>query len=302
MPVHCTPERALSGRPRLRVRHVLIPWRNHRSAISRMSNLLPITLLLAAMASVQAGASIAKTLFPVVGPVGMVAIRIALGTIILCIVMRPWRTRITSDTWRPLAVYGVSLGVMNLLYYLALSRVPLGIAVALEFTGPLAVAVLASHRLLDFCWVLLAAAGLVLLLPVTHIGVGTDPVGALYSLAARACWALSIIYGKKAGADHGAQTVALGSVISAIIVVPIGLIDRGHALFSSSILLPGLAVAVLSTALPYTLEMIALTRMPARTFGVLMSIEPAFGALAGWTMLQERLAAGQWGAIILIIL
>jgi inner membrane transporter RhtA len=267
-----------------------------------MSNLFPIALLLAAMASVQAGASIAKTMFPVIGPIGMVAVRIALGTMILCVVMRPWRARVTARTWGPLAVYGVVLGVMNLFYYLALSRVPLGIAVAIEFTGPLAVAVLSSHRLIDFCWVLLAAAGLVLLLPVTHIGVGTDPVGALYALAAGACWALYIVYGKKAGADHGAQTVALGSVLSAIIVVPIGLIDRGHALFSSSILLPGLAVAVLSTALPYTLEMIALTRMPARTFGVLMSIEPAFGALIGYVHLHERLTATQWTAIALVIL
>jgi inner membrane transporter RhtA len=267
-----------------------------------MSNLLPIALLLAAMASVQAGASIAKTMFPIIGPIGMVAVRIALGTIILCVVMRPWRARITARTWRPLAVYGVVLGVMNLFYYLALSRVPLGITVAIEFTGPLAVAVLSSHRLIDFCWILLAAAGLVLLLPVTHIGVGTDPVGALYALAAGACWALYIVYGKKAGADHGAQTVALGSVISAIIVVPIGLIDRGHALFSSSILLPGLAVAVLSTALPYTLEMIALTRLPARTFGVLMSIEPAFGALIGYLHLHEWLTATQWTAIALVIL
>jgi len=262
---------------------------------------LPITLVLAAMASVQAGASIAKTLFPLAGPVGMVAIRIALGTIILCTVMRPWRARITANTWRPLAVYGVSLGVMNLLYYLALNRVPLGIAVALEFTGPLAVAVLSSRRLIDFCWVLLAAAGLVLLLPVAHIGVGTDPVGALYALAAGACWALYIIYGQKAGANHGAQTAALGSVISAVIIVPIGLIDRGHALFSSSILLPGLVVAVLSTAIPYTFEMIALTRLPARTFGVLMSIEPAFGALIGYIYLHEWLSAVQWTAIALVI-
>src|SRR5580693_9160044 len=115
-----------------------------------MSTLLPIALLLAAMASVQAGASIAKTLFPVVGPVGMVAVRIALGTIVLCMIMRPWRARITADTWRPLAVYGVTLGVMNMFYYLALNRLPLGIAVAIEFTGPLAVAVFSSRRLIDF--------------------------------------------------------------------------------------------------------------------------------------------------------
>jgi inner membrane transporter RhtA len=266
-----------------------------------MSTLLPIAMLLAAMASVQMGASIAKTLFPVVGPVGMVAVRIALGTIVLCMLMRPWRARITAANWRPLAVYGITLGVMNLFYYLSLSRVPLGIAVAIEFTGPLAVAVLSSRRLSDFCWILLAAAGLLLLLPVTHVGVGIDPLGGLYALAAGACWALYIIYGQKAGADHGTQTVAIGSLISALIVIPIGLIDRGPALFSSSILLPGLAVGILSTALPYTLEMYALTRLPARTFGILMSIEPAFGALIGFAYLHEWLSAVQWTAIALVI-
>jgi inner membrane transporter RhtA len=266
-----------------------------------MSTLFPIALLLAAMLSVQAGASIAKTLFPVVGPVGMVALRIALGTIVLCILMRPWRARITSTTWRPLAIYGVTLGVMNLFYYLSLSRVPLGIAVAIEFTGPLAVAVFSSRRLIDFSWIALAAGGLVLLLPVAHIGVGIDPLGALYALAAGACWALYIIFGQKAGADHGAQTVAIGSLISAVIVIPIGLLDRGPALFSGPMLLPGLAVGILSTALPYTLEMYALTRLPARTFGILMSIEPAFGALIGYFYLHERLTAVQWTAIGLVI-
>ena len=269
--------------------------------LRRMSTVLPIALLLAAMASVQMGASIAKTLFPVVGPVGMVAVRIALGTIVLCMLMRPWRARITAANWRPLAVYGITLGVMNLFYYLSLSRVPLGIAVAIEFTGPLAVAVLSSRRLLDFCWILLAAAGLLLLLPVTHVGVGIDPLGGLYALAAGACWALYIIYGQKAGADHGTQTVAIGSLISALIVIPIGLLDRGPALFSSSILLPGLAVGILSTALPYTLEMYVLTRLPARTFGILMSIEPAFGALIGFVYLHEWLTAIQWTAIALVI-
>jgi inner membrane transporter RhtA len=273
--------------------------------IRRMSTLVPIALLLTAMASVQVGASIAKNLFPIVGPIGMVTVRIALGTIVLCIVLRPWRARITPDTWRPLAVYGVSLGVMNLLYYQSLSRIPLGLAVAIEFTGPLAVAVMSSRHLIDFCWILLAAAGLFLLLPIAAVGI--DPIGTLYALAAGACWALYIIYGQKAGADHGQQSVALGSVISAIVVVPIGLVhaglsDRGHALFSGAILLPGLLVAVLSTALPYTLEMIALTKLPARTFGILMSIEPAFGALIGYVYLHEWLTAVQWTAIALIIL
>jgi inner membrane transporter RhtA len=266
-----------------------------------MSTLLPIAFVLAAMASVQMGASIAKTMFPAVGPVGMVAVRIALGTIVLCLLMRPWRARITADNWRPLAVYGVILGVMNLFYYLSLSRVPLGIAVAIEFTGPLAVAVFSSRRLLDFCWILLAAAGLALLLPVARLGVGIDPLGGLFALAAGACWALYIIYGQKAGTHHGTQSVAIGSLISALIVVPIGLLEQGTALLAPAILLPGLAVGILSTALPYTLEMYALTRLPARTFGILMSIEPAFGALIGFVYLHEWLTAMQWTAIALVI-
>jgi inner membrane transporter RhtA len=190
---------------------------------------------------------------------------------------------------------------MNLLYYLALSRVPLGIAVALEFTGPLVVAVMASRRLVDFCWIALAAGGLVLLLPIARLGDGVDPVGAVYALAAGACWALYIVFGKQAGADHGAQTAAIGSVISAILIVPVGLIARGSALFAPAILWPALAVGLLSTAVPYTLEMMALTRLPARTFGVLMSVEPALGAIIGYLYLSERLTALQWIAIALII-
>ncbi|MGH8136571.1 MAG: threonine/homoserine exporter RhtA [Steroidobacteraceae bacterium] len=270
--------------------------------IRRGSTLFPIALLLLAMASFQSGASIAKTMFPVVGAAGMVTIRILFGTIILVFALRPWRARITAASWRPLAVYGVSLGVMNLFFYSALSRVPLGIAVALEFSGPLAVAVFASRRRIDFFWVVLATAGLLLLLPIAHVSAGIDPVGVVYALAAGGCWALYIIFGQKAGADHGAQTVALGSVISAILVAPIGVVTAGTALLSRSVLLPGLAVGILSTALPYTLEMIALTRLPTRTFGVLMSLEPAFGAFFGLVYLHERLTVQQWTAIVLIII
>jgi inner membrane transporter RhtA len=261
----------------------------------------PIALLLLAMASFQAGASIAKTMFPLVGPVGMVTVRIVLGTAILAIILKPWRARIAPASRQALVVYGVSLGVMSLCFYAALSRIPLGVTVAVEFSGPLAVAVFTSRRGLDFCWVVLAIGGLLLLLPIGHLGAGIDPVGILYALGAGACWALYIVFGQKAGAAHGAQTVALGSVISTIIIAPIGLVTAGSALLSRSILLPGLAVATLSTALPYTLEMIALTRMPARTFGILMSVEPALAALFGLVCLNERLSGMQWSAIALII-
>lgn len=264
--------------------------------------LIPVLALLVGMVSVQTGASIAKTMFPVAGPLGTVALRIGFGTLILCAALRPWRVRIPAGTRLPIAVYGVALGVMNMCFYQALSRLPLGIAVALEFTGPLAVAILFSRRLIDFLWVLLAVAGLVLLLPVLHLHRGIDPVGALYALGAGACWAVYIISGQKAGISHGAQTVAIGSAISAVLVLPVGFLSAPPNFFSTSILLPGIAVAVLSTALPYLLDMVALTRLPTRTFGVLMSIEPAIGALTGLMFLDEKLSPYQWIAIGLIIL
>ena len=270
--------------------------------IREMSGIIvPIAAALLAMVSVQTGASIAKTLFAVVGPVGTVALRIGFGTLVLVAALRPWRTRITRTNWQPLALYGVSIGVMNLCFYLALSRIPLGIAVALEFTGPLAVAVLSSHRAIDFLWIGFALAGLGLILPIAHTQ-GINFVGALFALGAGACWALYIVFGRKTGADHGARSVALGSLISALIVVPAGVLSAPPALFSRSVMLLGLAVGILSTALPYALDMMALTRLPARTFGVLMSLDPAIGALCGWVFLDEQLTILQWTAIVLIIL
>ena len=259
-----------------------------------------VLLLLIAMSSIQLGASLAKTLFHSVGAPGAVALRTALATLMLVLVLRPWRARIRAGAWPALVVYGTSLGIMNFLYYMALRTVPLGITVSLEFTGPLLVAVLTSRRRVDFLWIGLAAAGLLLLLPNRHAGI--DPTGTLFALGAGGCWALYIVFGQRAGAAYGAQAVALGSVIASIIVVPIGVAESGTRLLSAAALPYGLAIALLSTALPYTLEMMALTRLPARTFGVLMSIEPAFGALAGWLMLHELLSPGQWAAIAMIIL
>jgi len=263
---------------------------------------MPVVLLLIAMGSIQVGASLAKALFASIGASGAVALRTALGTLILAVVLRPWRARVSAASWPALAVYGASLGVMNFLYYMALRTVPLGITVSLEFTGPLFVAVYSSRRAVDYLWIGLAAAGLSLLLPIVHSEATIDPMGTLFALGAGACWALYIVFGQKAGADHGAQAVALGSVIASVIVVPIGIAEAGPMLFSAAALPYGLAIALLSTALPYTLEMIALTRLPARTFGILMSIEPVFGALVGWGVLHERLSGVQWAAIALIIL
>ncbi|EGT5712761.1 threonine/homoserine exporter RhtA [Cronobacter dublinensis] len=263
---------------------------------------LPVVVLIIAMTSIQSGASLAKSLFPLVGAPGVTALRLALGTLILAVVFKPWRLRFTRSQRMPLLVYGLALGAMNYLFYLSIRTVPLGIAVALEFTGPLAVALFGSRRPVDFLWVILAVLGLWFLLPlgqdVTHV----DPFGAACALGAGACWAVYIIAGQKAGAEHGPATVALGSFIAAIVFVPIGAIAAGDALWHWSVLPLGLGIAVLSTALPYSLEMTALTRLPTRTFGTLMSMEPALAAFSGMLFLGETLSLVQWLALLSIII
>ncbi|PZR03249.1 MAG: threonine/homoserine exporter RhtA [Archangium gephyra] len=252
------------------------------------------------MLSIQAGASMAKSLFPAVGATGATALRLALATLILVAVFRPWRMRVTRDQWPLLLFYGTSLGLMNLLFYKSLETVPLGIAVALEFTGPLAVALLGSRHLRDVGWVVLAVIGLVLLVP-EQGAQALDPVGVAYALGAGACWAMYIVFGQKAGNAHGPQTVAIGSCIAAAVAVPFGVAHAGGALLAPALLPIALAVALLSTAIPYSLEMVALTKMPTRTFGMLMSLEPAIAALCGLLFLHERLSMLQWLAIASII-
>ncbi|CBA29436.1 threonine/homoserine exporter RhtA [Cronobacter turicensis] len=263
---------------------------------------LPVVVLIVAMASIQSGASLAKSLFPLVGAPGVTALRLALGTLILAVVFKPWRLRFTRSQRMPLLVYGLALGAMNYLFYLSIRTVPLGIAVALEFTGPLAVALFGSRRPVDFLWVALAVLGLWFLLPlgqdVTHV----DPLGAACALGAGVCWAIYIIAGQKAGAEHGPATVAIGSLIAAVVFVPIGAVAAGEALWHWSVLPVGLGIAILSTALPYSLEMTALTRLPTRTFGTLMSMEPALAAFTGMIFLGETLTLVQWLALLSIII
>ncbi|WP_435929652.1 threonine/homoserine exporter RhtA [Dryocola sp. BD613] len=262
---------------------------------------LPIVILLIAMTSIQGGASLAKSLFPLVGAPGVTAIRLALGTLILVAVFKPWRLRFKAEQRLPLLLYGLSLGAMNYLFYLSIQTIPLGIAVALEFTGPLAVALFSSRRAIDFIWVVLAVMGLWFLLPLGQDISHVDLTGAAFALGAGACWALYILSGQKAGADHGPATVAIGSLIAAVIFVPIGAWEAGGAIWHWSLLPLGLGVAVLSTALPYSLEMIALTRLPTRTFGTLMSMEPGLAALSGMLFLGEHLSWVQWLALLSII-
>ncbi|CAI8966842.1 threonine/homoserine exporter RhtA [Pseudomonas donghuensis] len=268
---------------------------------SLAATLFPIGLLLIAMASIQSGASLAKSMFPIVGAQGTTTLRLIFASIIMLLLLRPWRAKLSTRTLRTVIIYGMALGGMNFLFYMSLRTVPLGIAVALEFTGPLAVALYASRRAVDFLWIGLAVIGLLLLIPIGQTSAGIDLVGASYALGAGVCWALYILYGQKAGAENGIQTAALGVIIAALFVAPIGIAHAGSALLTPALLPIALGVAILSTALPYSLEMVALTRMPARTFGTLMSIEPAFGALSGLLFLGEVLTVAQWLAIAAII-
>lgn len=253
------------------------------------------------MASYQCGAAIAKMLFPMVGAEGATAYRLVFGAVILLVLRRPWRTRHAASNKRVLWGYGLSIGLMNLVFYLALQRIPLGIAVAAEFTGPLALALFHSRRWLDVVWIGLVVAGLLLLLPPGNAPTRLDPIGVLYALAAGVGWACYIVLGQKAGAVYGTDAVAWGTSVAALVAFPIGLAHAGHALFTPSLLLPALGIAILSSALPFTLEMMAMTRLPTRTFGTLLSLEPAFAALAGMMFLSEHLSLLQWFAIAAII-
>lgn len=268
---------------------------------SRSSVWFSILLLVIAMFSMYAGASVAKTLFPVIGAGGAVAMRLGFGALILLAVFRPWRARLNSLPWAMLLGYGVSLGVMNSLFYAAIERIPLGIGVALEFTGPLMLAIVGSRRAVDFLWVALAIGGLLLLVPWQQTEGSLDPLGMFLAVAAGACWALYILFGQKAGADHGSQSVAIGAVIAALVAVPWGIYQAGATLLSPALLPAGLGLAILAMAVPYTLEMKALTRIPASTFGLLMSLEPAAGALCGLAFLEEQLTGVQWLAIAAVM-
>ena len=262
--------------------------------------LLSVAALVTGMVSLQCGATFAKGLFPSIGAAGTSALRVGFSALILILVWRPWRRSLPVREVGWIVLYGTALGLMNLLFYLALARLPLGPAVAIEFVGPLAVALIASRRRSDFLWIGVAVAGLVLLLPIATTD-GLDPIGILLDLGAALAWALYILFGQRAGRIDGGQAVSLGMLTAAVVVAPFGVAEAGTALLAPGILLVGLAVALMSSALPYSLEMVALRRLDRKSFGVLMSVEPAVAACAGLILLGERISAVQWLAIALVI-
>ena len=263
---------------------------------------IPFLAVLGSVTALGVGTSWAKqALFPVVGAQGTTAVRVGLSALLMLMLWRPWRWRLSRADAQAVALYGAALGAMNLMFYLSLQTLPFGLAVAIEFAGPLAVAIWSSRRAVDFVWVALAIVGLALLLPLGLSGSTLDPLGVLYAVGAAVFWALYIVFGKRAGHLHAGQSVSLGLLVAALVVVPVGVAHAGAALLSPSVLLVGVAVAAISSALPISLEMMALKRLPKEAFGIMISMEPAVAALLALALLGERLDTVQWLAIGCIV-
>lgn len=261
----------------------------------------PIALVFTAMISLQVGAAVAKTLFDQVGPAGVVLLRLVFGATAIALL---WRPRIRNASGRRglllIGAFAATLASMNLAFYGAIERIPLGIAVTLEFVGPLAVAILGSRRLLDFVWIGLSAAGIVLL-----AGAGEGSIhllGVILALLAGGFWASYILLGARIGRIYpGPSGLAVAMSLAALLVAPVGIASGGSELLSGRVLIIGAAIGVLSSAIPWSLEIEALRRLPTHTFGVLMSLEPALAALAGLAILGQRLGPAELVAIALVI-
>jgi inner membrane transporter RhtA len=258
--------------------------------------------LLCSQLSLNLGAAVAKHLFPLIGVEGVTAYRVGIAALLMMLVFRPWRTPLTWRQAGNVAVYGCVIGLMNLLIYRSFSLIPLGIAVAIEVAGPLTVAVLSSRRPRDFAAVCLAVAGLYFLLPIHGHVDQLNPIGVAYAAGAAVCWALYIVFGKRVSVMHGGQSVAWAMLAASLFIVPLGAWYAGPVLLTPTYMLIGLAIAVMSSALPYTLEMLSMRTLSSRTFSMFSSGAPALSALAGMVVLGEHLTPTQWLAIGGIVL
>ena len=270
----------------------------------RSGSVPPTGLVLFSIVSVQIGAAIAKGLFDSLGPGGTVFLRISFAALVLFALVRPKLRGHDRSGYFVAGVFGLTLAGMNLSLYLAIDRIPLGVAVTLEFLGPLGVAVAGSRRLLDLLWASLATAGVLLLAPLDALG-GTDldPVGVGFALLAGSLWAGYILLSARTGsAFAGGTGLVIALCVGTVVLLPVGLLGAGYALLDPRLLLVGFGVAMLSSAIPYSLELEALRRLPARVFGVLMSLEPAVAALVGLLVLGERLDLRAAAAVLLVTL
>lgn len=259
-----------------------------------------VGLVVAGLACQEGGAAIAVTLFPQVGPLGMVMLRLVFSAFILLLVARPRLRGHGSAAWRAVVVFGVVLATMNGLFYLALERLPLGVTVTIEVLGPLALSIIASRRRSAWLWAGLAFVGVVAL-----TGGGwdrLDVLGVAFALGAAASWALYILASSRAGAAFPRlDGLAIAMVVGAVLSLPFGLADAGAALLRPEILGLGAAVALLSSTLPYAFELVALRRLPAAAFAILMSLAPAVATLAGWALLGQHLAGLEVLGVALVV-
>ncbi|MFJ3232333.1 EamA family transporter [Streptomyces sp. NPDC086787] len=280
--------------------HAPAPVAEAASASSRFGSLGPVGLVLAGGVSVQFGGALAVTLMPRTGALGVVTLRLFAAAVILLVVCRPRLRGHSRADWGTVAVFGITMGAMNGLFYEAVARIPLGPAVTLEVLGPLALSVLASRRLVNALWAGLALAGVFLL---GGGGFGDlDPVGAAFALGAGSMWAAYIVFSARTGRRFPqADGLALAMAVAALLFLPLGIAESGGKLLNPTTVALGSAVAVLSSVLPYTLELLALRHLPASTFAILMSLEPALAAAAGFLILDQTLSATQAAAIALVI-
>ncbi len=262
----------------------------------------PPGLVLLAVFSVQLGAAIAKSLFEELGPSGTVFLRVGFAALVLLLIWRPKVAGYTRRQYLVAVVFGLALAGMNYSLYLAIDRIPLGVAVTLEFLGPLGVAVAGSRRLLDLLWAALAAAGILMLAPLGVLGeVDIDPVGVGLALLAGCFWASYIILSARTGSVFpGGTGLVIALCIGALVLTPVGITGGGLALLDPGLLIAGFGVALLSSAIPYSLELEALRKLPARVFGVLMSLEPAVAATIGFIVLGERLGLRSMAAMVFV--
>jgi len=268
---------------------------------NREISLSPVPAVLLAIISVQFGAAIAKTLFPTIGSAGTASMRIGISALILLLAYRPNLKIITPKQWKIVIPYGLSLGAMNLIYYLAIERIPIGLAVTLEFVGPLILAIIGSKRLVDYCWVLLAAIGILLIAPWTNSRL--DSFGILCALLAGAFWSAYIVLGGKVSKImNDGDAVTIGMLCAALLVLPFGFLENGLNNLTPKLFGMGIALALLSSAIPFTLEMKALGKLPPRTFSILMSLEPAAASICAFIFLKESLNFYEILAVICVII
>lgn len=261
-----------------------------------------LVLLIIAMISVQSSGSLAKILFHDFPILTVAAMRLLFGALILAMIFKIWQINFRQVKWQAIISYGFALAGMNALFYLSIDRLPLGIAVSFEFVGPLSVALYYARQKFDFVWVGLAILGLILLFPFDQVSEDLDLIGIGFALGAGACWAIYIVAGQKPSGISGNHTVCLGMFIGMLCLMPVALFSGfSIAVFEPSNFIYFIALAVLASALPFTLEMIALRHLTALSFGTLMSVEPAIAALSGFIFLGEQLLWNQWLALATII-